>query len=59
MSLDARTLGSTNGVVSGLTPPGSLSDYVNSSGAVQVLVSCSSQTTAYTLNADQLTLTYS
>jgi hypothetical protein len=58
VSLDSRTLGSTDTVVSGLVPPGSLSDYIDSSGAVEVLVGCSSQTTGYTFNADQLALTY-
>jgi len=58
VTLDSRTLGSTDTVVSGLVPAGTLSDYVDSTGAVQVLVSCSNSTTAYTFNADQLALTY-
>ena len=58
VTLDSRTLGSTDTVVSGLVPAGTLSDYVDSTGAVQILVSCSNSTTAYTFNADQLALTY-
>ena len=59
VALDSRTLTSTDTVVTGLVPPGSLSDYISSGGAVEVLISCSAQTTGYTLDADQLAITYS
>ena len=58
VSLDSRTVGSTDMVVGGLVPPGSASDYIASSGEVDVRVSCTSATDTFTLNTDRLALTY-
>ena len=59
VTLDSRTIGTTDTTISGLTPAGSLSQYVDSSGAVKIRVSCQSSGGSYTVRGDLLTITYS
>jgi hypothetical protein len=59
VTLDSRPAGLTNdAAVSGLSPSGSLSDYVDGTGQVKVLVSCSGSNGTYTFRGDQLSITY-
>ena len=57
-TLDARSVGTTEVQVSGLSPTGVASRYVAPSGEVRVAVSCRT-TKSFTANGDLLQLTYS
>ena len=59
VTLDSRVVGTSDTTISGLTPSGTLSDYVDGSGSVKIRVSCQASGTSYTVRGDQLTVTYS
>jgi hypothetical protein len=59
VQLDSRSVGTTEVEVAGLTPSGSLADYVSGTsgnGDVRIRVSCSTASTAFNLSADLLKL---
>ena len=58
VTIDSRPAGTSDTVASGLVPPGPFSNYVDSTGTVKVLVSCSGSSGTYTFRGDQLSLTF-
>jgi alpha-tubulin suppressor-like RCC1 family protein len=58
VTLDSRSVGSSEQLIAGLVPSGALSSYVNATGQVRVQVSCSSGKTAFVASGDLMEIIF-